>query len=268
MTSDDINTLLKLFIPFFVFIFCLFVFYFYKNRARKTYDLKHVQSIKSISIDLTMRLRDEYAHKTKWIKILPPLTLFFVYLFVMGMIVLGEGPGGFQMLFNKDTTLFKINLFVLFALFIGGVLAHFRLKHTMDHLLNAYKISRHSKLIFNIENDELIIPSLMLCNPAFWRASELNQTHIKIKLSEIESLEIYQAAGNSPSQYKIITKGASEIYGKGKIGESDFINFGICIKRDYLKLHESQIIKLFHERLGDKLIMRDDLPNNTKINPT
>ncbi len=259
MNSNDVDTLLKMLIPFFVFIILLFVYFFYKNRKRKNVDFKHVKSIDSISIDLTETLRSEYESKTKWIKIIPPIIIFFIYIFILGMMILGEGPGGLAAAFDPSTILFKINLFLLVLMSIGGLLGYLRTKDSINHMINAYQISLKTKLVFSIDHQMITVPTLMLCNPALWRASEKNMAHLSIPLEDINSLEVYAGSGQSPDQYKMLTKGETSQYGLGRLGNSDAFNFGICVKRAYLKNHETQILKLLQTHLGEKLTIKDDI---------
>ena len=256
MSKNDLNTLLMLLIPFFIFIIVLISFFLFKNRKRKLGNEYFLDTIENVSINMKSALEKRLNTNIFVIKIMPPLILLLMYCFIFGMIALGSGPEGFQDIMDPQSGLFKIALLVFILMSIGGFLAHLKVKGSISVLEKAIKLTENKPLYFKLNNVELTVPVMALTNPALWQATNKNMHEVTIPLIDIVSFEVYSQAGRSPSQYLIKLKGNFQFLGDGAFNGPQF---GFGIKREYLLSDEQKILSFLKVHLGERFSVRDNL---------
>lgn len=256
MSERDTITLLTMLIPFFIFIISIIGYFLFKTRAQKLSRDYYVKDVKSININLKPSLKKILSTNFKLIQIAPFLILILIYVFVILMVTLGQGPEGFSELINPNSNLFKVALLVLFLMSIGGYLAFLKKEEPIKYLKKAIALADNKPLFLNLNSDGITIPVLALVNPAFWQATEKNMVEVYIPMKDIKTLEVFPQTGRSPAQYLLKLKGESEYLGKGSLMN---INFGVGIRRKLVLEHEHKILSFFHDHLGDNLILRDQI---------
>lgn len=256
MSERDTTTLLAMLIPFFVFIISMIGYFIYKTRAQKLSRDYYVKDVKSININLKPSLKKILSTNFLLIKILPSLILIIIYVFVILIITLGQGPDGFSELTTPSSSLFKVAVLAFFLMAIGAYLAFLKQEEPVKYLKKAVTLAEEKPLFLKLNSEGLTVPVLALVNPAFWQATEKNMYEVFFPISDIKTIEVYPKAGGSPAQYLLKMKGESEYLGKGSMMN---INFGVGIRRELVLDHEHKILSYFHDHLGDNLILRDQV---------
>ncbi|NOT79403.1 MAG: hypothetical protein HOP07_10460 [Bacteriovoracaceae bacterium] len=256
MSEGDTTTLLIILIPFFIFIISIIVYFLFKTRAQKLARDYYVKDVENLTVNLKPNLKKVLSTNFLLIKILPPLTLLLIYLFVILLITLGQGPDGFSELTTPSSNLFKVAVLAFFLMAIGAYLAFLKQEEPVKYLKKAITLAEEKPLFLKLNSEGLTVPVLALVNPAFWQATEKNMYEVFFPISDIKTIEVYPKAGSSPAQYLLKMKGESEYLGKGSMMN---INFGVGIRRELVLDHEHKILSYFHDHLGDNLILRDQI---------
>ncbi len=234
----------------------MITFFLYKTRKQSLPSEYYIKNVEALSIDLKPVLTKRLNTNLIMIKVMPHVIVLLMYVFIMGMIVVGQGPEGIQEIRSPSSTLFKVALIVFALMATGAFLAHLKLKEPIATLKKALSLAQNKPLYFKINQNELTIPVIALTNPAFWRATDKNLFEIVLPLQDILSLEVYPKAGKAPSQYLVKVSGESQYLGNGALGGS---HFGFGIKREYLAKDEKKILSFFQDNLGERFIIGDQL---------
>lgn len=257
MTSQDINTLLSLLIPFFLVIFLIIGFFLFKTRKQKLPREQYSINTGPIDFNLTDRLAEKLSVNIKLLRLMPLIVLLFIDIFVIGMITIGQGPDGIQEITDPSSGLFKVSLMLICLSCIGAWLAHIRMRYTLDIREKSIELAKGKKLIFKISEEGITIPTIILVNPSFWRATEKNLHELFIPFADVDAVEVFAKAGNAPSQFLIKTMNASSSWGESALGEGGPY-FGVGFRRVFHTEEEKKILSFFQDKLGDKLIIRDN----------
>lgn len=256
MNERDATILIKLLVPFFVFIISMIGFFLYKTRAQKISNDFYVKDVESLNINLKPKLKKTLSTNFLFLKLLPSLIILLMYVFIIFMITLGQGPDGFVDLTTTNSNLFKVSILTFALMAVGAYLAFLKREEPLKYLKKAILLAEDKPLFLNLSSEGITIPVLALVNPAFWQATEKNLFEVFLPISEIKTIEIFPKMGRSPAQYLLKMKGENECLGKGSMMN---INFGIGIKRELVLDHEYKILSFLRDHLGDNLILRDQI---------
>ena len=242
----------------FPFIF-IFGYFFYINRQRKWPKNFLKPNKLTFSLDLTAKLRREAGKKIHLLTFMPSLSILLVYVLILTSVVLGLDLHTKELppRLTQALTFFGITLFLIF-MFLSFILYKMN-KANIARYKGALEASLKNDLRFEIANGKIKVPTLLLANPSFFRAAELNLSHLEIPLESIISFEIFDGEKNNYAQYKILTDGEIAKFGYGQLGDSAFFEFGICIRRKHFLTQEYDIVCLLNELLSEKLIVRADI---------
>jgi len=254
MSNQDQVTLATLLIPFFIFVTSLIAYFLYKTGKQNLPIENYVKDAGEVIIDLKPFLIKKLQTNMKQLRMMPPLILFLMYVFIMFIIILGQGPEAFNDILNPKSLLFKFAIGIFGLMSIGAYLAHLRLKLPLNTLEKAIRLAENKNLFFKINSSEITVPVLALTNPALWQATDKNLFEISISLNDIKSLEVFSKAGKAPSQYLIKLEGENRYLGDGALLGH---HMGFGIKREYLREHENKIHSLFKDHLKERFILRD-----------
>jgi hypothetical protein len=247
-------------IYFFPFVFILiFAYFFYINRARNSELVLEKPSVLKFSLELSEPLRKEAQRKIRILKYAPSVSILVTFFLILLAIALGLDLhiNDLDPRVARLMSFFGLVLFLIF-IFMSFILTKMNKEH-INRFKNILDLSLKDKLVFEISNGHIKVPTLLLANPAFFRASEDNLNHIEIPLSDIISLEVFDGSKSQNSQFKILASGNIAKFGYGRLGDSAFFEFGICIRRTYFKEDEYQILCILNELVGKRLIIRANI---------
>ncbi len=254
--------LLLIILPFLLFITGLIAYYIFSNRRRKNVQLSSFPLKEEIIVDCSIDLKNEFALKKRIIKLAFSVVPLFVYFTVMSIVLVGEGPEALTILSDQNSPLFKVALILPFLMAAGSLMGYYSRKSSIDNFNKAIKLSQDKKLILKLNSDGITIPTLLLTDPAFWRATEKGLTEIVIPLNEIKTVEVWNGSGNSPDQFNIKTDGQSAEWGHSALGS---IMLGIGVKRKPLRNSENEILTFLKSKLGERLHFHIDIDNAKKL---
>jgi hypothetical protein len=258
--DPGLHALLQIAIPFLIFMAGL-IYYFacYQKRIRPpSADYFQEPSGDWVRIDCTQRALTEFAWRNKWLSLIPSIFIGLVSLIIL-MVGVSSGVE-FSELLDPGSRFFRLFLIIMALTGIGAFLGYQLKKPQLLRQKKAYQLSSRHDLVFEANSESLRIPTLLLMNPPFWRATDKGLYEILIPLSDVERFEVRPRMGNSPAGFKIVPRGQSIEWGKGQLGNSDVLQFGIGIRRDlFTPLEQQSLLSFLRGKLGDRLIIRDQL---------
>ncbi len=263
--EDYTNLFIIIIIGFSILFISMFVYILRQDRKPKkmTNDF-YLPNIKDFEIDLRPELTKILNTNLTLMKYLPSIFVFLMYICVMGMVVLGDGPEGFQALLQPSSTLFQISIIVFFLMAMAALVVTLATKEERDILGKALLLAKDKPLKFKLNQEQITMPVIALGDTAFRNATQKNLYEVSIPFHEIISFEVWPWTGNrAHAQYSIKPTGDSQYLGEAVLGLKEP---RIGIRREYLTKHEQKILSFLKDRLGEKLIIIDKLETPNQLN--
>ena len=170
--------------------------------------------------------------KLFWLKRIPWITYGSLQIFITVM---------FWDLFLSSQENLKFYLLISFLILVGSLLGYFVTKSDTKRLQKAIALSKAKRPSLELTSNFLFIPTLMLMNPAFWRALDQDLSEIKISLEDIVSVKIFAARSKQIKVIVLKVQGHSQIYTRGGFGDTKLFDFGIKVLIDFSESKQKEI---------------------------
>lgn len=180
------------------------------------------------------RIIQKNEKKLIWLKRIPWITCGFLQIFVTLM---------FWDSFTSSQENLKFYLLISILIFVGSSLGYLVTKSDTKRLQKAIAISMARRPALELTSDFLFIPTLMLMNPAFWRALDRDLSEIQIPLNDIVDAQLFYSRGSKTSVLMLKLRGESEFFTQGQIGDLKLFNFGLKIQMDLTDFQQKTIVE-------------------------
>lgn len=188
---------------------------------------------------MTNTLIQKFEKKLFWLKRIPWIT--YALLQILMTLFFLNSMSSEKSLLSYESTELKIYLLISTLILFGSLMAYFVTKTDTERVAKAISLSKSHRPNLELNQEFLIIPILMLMNPAFWRALDQNLSEIIIPRKDIVNAKIYSGLGSSLSVLVLELKGESQIYSQGQIGDVRVFNFGLKIQLDLKQALQKEI---------------------------